>query len=385
MNEKNPATKYCSCCLQEFLVGSPLADITDGLINSPMSVESAKTDTSGESLTDIKKLGSLSLVLSNENSKLSVSTNDLSPSFTQLLHEVKVKSPIEGGIEEFNCENDPQDSFIDAVLTGMFSEFAEQEAKTGVKPSLADAMNFSDNLFENLTFNLKVESPTTTSCSDGNESRGGDTNAIDQSAFYTRSVSTPADDHNNKPTTQQRKSRLKSDTSFDNRTRRKPYKKNSCLERSSVDNNELDEEGSAFQIRPQTHPNNNEHSKTSKDSKMFFENKDYFRLRLHLRELTSLQTRTDVLVEKPGQLLMKSSKLFLHLLTEKHRWALDSVSTSVKNDKELNMKNFTKRKITIHNDISPDRVSVRHLFISGPKGLAKPFKKLTITCYTVRP
>lgn len=312
-----------------------------------MSVESAKTDTSNESLTDIKKLGSLSLAVTNENGK-NLNMNDLSPSFTQLLQDVKVESPT-----DLTPDNDSQNSFIDAVLTGMFSEFAEQEAKSGVKTTLADAINFSDNLFNNLSFNFKMESPTGV---ETNESRG---NTLDQSAFFHRSVSAPGDNEKPQEKQKQRKSRLKSDTTFESRSRKSPYKKSGRPSRASIDS-QLDEETSAFQIRSpgtRNEDGNPDKKNNSKSSRMYFENKDYFKLRLHLRELTRLQTQTEVLKKTPGQLLMKSSKLFLNLLTKKHEWVLNSVTAAVKNDKEIDMKNFTKRKITIHNDISADHVS----------------------------
>ena len=121
--------------------------------------------------------------------------------------------------------------------------------------------------------------------------------------------------------------------------------------------------------------------------KMFFENKDFFKLRAHLRSLVQ-QHNINKPINAPvagtpptgsGLAKMKSSRLFFNMLTKNCSWATESVRAISACDKsdalsdyvtdgsalpevkeeeqeEINMENFTKRRITVLNDIPPERV-----------------------------
>ena len=103
--------------------------------------------------------------------------------------------------------------------------------------------------------------------------------------------------------------------------------------------------------------------------RLYFENKEYFKFRSHLRELVrKSQPRISGSRgggEMRGSLTkMKSSRLFLGMLTKHCAWAEESVKSTtvtraevgVVGEEKINMENFTKRQITVLNDISPERV-----------------------------
>lgn len=321
---------------------NPLSDIPDDLINSPMSVGSTKSDASSQSLADIKKLATLSLSLNSshnsddfhEGSSFDDSTKDTlsPPPPSDISGEVTPSGQSDFGFDD--NDDDSKMNLIDAMLTGMLSEFSGLNKRDGNEFNDVDI-----NLLDENTFLSIIESE------DNDELLDLDGEGI---VPLQRSLSSPS------PTLETlspplRVSHLKSSS------RGSRLKSDSSILRGGAESRAMmshpygrgdNEKPGSFKRR---------HTVDGK-SNMYFENKGYFRFRARFRDLVRRQVQGGNLTAK--QLAMKSSRLFLNMLTKHYEWVGESVEAAVTSDKEINMQNFTKRKITIIDDITPEHVSV---------------------------
>ena len=103
-----------------------------------------------------------------------------------------------------------------------------------------------------------------------------------------------------------------------------------------------------------------EHSSTISKSnfstkKMYYENVAFYNFRQQLRDSIDITKHSGIQIR--GQ---KSGKLFKSLLMHANvdDWVLNSITSAVKNDKDINMTNFTKRKIKVLNNVPVEHVSI---------------------------
>ena len=307
-------------------------------ISSPMSVGSTKSDASSQSLADIKKLATLSLSLNSshnsddfqEGVSIDGSTKDaLSPTPGDISGELTPSDKPDFGFEGNNSEM----NLIDAMLTGMFSEFSGLNKRDGNEFNDVDI-----NLLDENTFLSIIENEDNDELLDlAEESLPPLQRSLSSPSPKMETLLPPVRANPLKPSS--RGSRLKSESSVlrggvESRVMAShPY--------SRVEN----EMPGSFKRR---------HTVDGKAS-MYFENKGYFRFRARFRDLVRREVHSGNLTA--NQLAMKSSRLFLNMLTKHYEWVGESVESAVKNDKEINMENFTKRKITILDNIPPEHVS----------------------------
>ena len=93
--------------------------------------------------------------------------------------------------------------------------------------------------------------------------------------------------------------------------------------------------------------------------KLYYENKLNYRFHQYLRQLTS-DNGKDENEPYPLKKLQNCGKVFLKQLSTPimDSWIFDSVAPGVENEKDIDLKNMTKRKITIYEDIPTDTVSI---------------------------
>eukprot|EP00111_Clytia_hemisphaerica_P010294 TCONS_00030117-protein len=337
----------------------PLADITDNLINSPMSVGSSMSD---GSLGDIRRLATLSLSINSPpvppfaTDKLPTPISPLPPvnSNPSNSQTVDTKPPEENALDPFHLDEDmSKASFIDAFLKGMMTDlrtsFSSDDKNDVAVPDGEYGDVDIDLLDENVLMNMieaedKELARLEEECNPFKRSLS-QPDALNQRS-KTPPMNSPPSRARKPPKNNTRVMRMKSDSS-DRRLSNHPYKPSLNL---------LTETEKPVLRRCHTVGGEKPSFK-----QMYFENKGYFKFRSYFRDLVRRNYQAGDL--SSTQFKQKSSRLFLNMLTKHYEWVTESVQAAVQNDKDINMKNFTKRKITILNDVPPEHI---HQFSEVP-------------------
>lgn len=348
---------------QEFL-GSPLLTLGQGLMHSPMSVESNKTDSSSGSLKDLRNLRSLSLVVSptsadaNVTFSTSVTPSDVVVSPTCDKSEKKSqKYTVKRTIKKEQSLEECQKTIHKSSIIPKNKDFSKP-LKEIVPQNVSPFENDKDDVFkrDNLnTANFMSLKAIHNPYPDGKPP-----------SFIHRSMSTPGLDMGTNNTRRTRRTIRKSDSDgLLKMARVNPLKVNrkmsghenftprSAFSAPSVDGDIQSDKTIDFSsdIKYEADP-------TQAIKGLYFENKSFYKIRKNLRELASLRSET-ARSFPPGNFSQKCSKLFLNQLMsmKPDKWVLKSVEPDVKNDKDINLKSFTERKIKIYDNISQEYIS----------------------------
>lgn len=458
----------------------PLADITDNLVNSPMSVSSNKSD---GSLSDIRRLTALSLTINSpppimqrgaDTPQTPLSNNSVTGAMGGVLNDNATPragyaaslAATEGEEENINHSNNLFDledefsksAFVDAFLKGIMTDFgggggdgmlagvqasrrnsstssdapmtgdedllnidllnedflldmieeedhdekgtSTEQRNITMKATLEDdddLLNSSTGSVENSILQRSVSSPgapggrgsekphlgagasgppsprirRSASLADGNINSGRSASRKPSPTNITVGSANSATKSKKRTPKKSRLSRMKSESALASRGSTAgathPYL-NVGVGRNTAD------------IPPELRRRHTV-SGGGGGGRLFFENKEYFKIRSHLRDLVRKGHNNDELPgwvpEMKGSLAkMKSARLFLGMLTKHCKWAAESVKATPtpisesgmmggedgsgdvadNGDPNINMENFTKRHITVLNDIPPERV-----------------------------
>lgn len=457
----------------------PLADITENLVNSPMSVSSNKSD---GSLSDIRRLTALSLTIHSPppimqkgagtpqtplcNNSVAGATGVLNADSLTPISDAVALATEEGEEENINHNNNlfgledeiSKASFIDAFLKGiMTSDFGGGDALNAPRrnsSTSSDALMRGDEdlldidlLDENVLFNM-IDDENQENEADQQQRGGGaimmkdelgaileddddilnsSTGSVENSILQ-RSISSPSGvwgggkphlaagaSGPQSPRLRRSASLVDNNVSNSRPGSRKPAPENIAVNATAAKTKKRTpkkprisrmKSDSALASRGSTagaaHPYlsvgvgrssvadippelRRRHTVSGGGGgRLYFENKEYFKIRSHLRDLVRKghnNQELPMIPEMKGSLAkMKSARLFLGMLTKHCTWAAESVKATTpvspsepriggeeadgagqvvvveEQDTKINMENFTKRQITVLNDIPPERV-----------------------------